>query len=159
MNRIPSWIMLVLLAACVGCAASEQSAAPQDTGFGERVDDGADGRATVVITSVPNAADYDVSAAPYESVDVRVGSMTSDGVPVELLIKGALPDSCTELHGVNQTRSGDEVIVQLQARRPNNAMCATVVRPYRFYLTLEGMFDSGFYTLELNGVRQNFNVN
>ena len=157
---MPAWFALLFLIAASGCSLSgKSSGGTSDSGFGNREDDGDDGRATIVITSVPNAADYVVAPAPFETVDVRTGAVSSDGAPIELLIKGAFPDSCTELHGTNQTRSGDELIVQLQARRPGNAMCATVMRPYRFYMTIEGAFTTGRYTLDLNGVRQVFEIN
>jgi hypothetical protein len=162
MNRVPGVLILMVVLAASGCMSSSNSQSDpgsSESGFGNRENDGDGGRATVVITSVPNADDYVVGPAPFESADVRVGKMSNGRAPVELLIKGAFPDACTELHGANQTRNQTEIIVEIQARRPGNAMCASVMRSYRFYLTIEGTFESGRYILDLNGVRQGFDVN
>ena len=35
-------------------------------------------------------------------------------------------------------------------RRPNGTVCASVMRPYRFYVLLEGNFDDGNYALKVN---------
>lgn len=151
-------ILLVGIFALAGCAAISSQPPPEEGDFGHRIEGETEGRQTIVITPVSNADDYDVSSAPFESIDVRIGDQDTDGAAVELLIKGSLPDACSELHGVNQTQTGDEIVVQLQSRRPTGALCATVLRPYRFYLGLEGTFAPGRYTLDLNGRRQQFSV-
>ena len=108
MKYVPVWILPVILVASSGCMSGKSTGEPVDTGFGNREADEADGRSTVVVTSIPNAADYAVSSVPYESADVRVGTTSNGSSPVEILVKGSFPDSCTELHGANQTRSESE---------------------------------------------------
>ncbi len=77
-------------------------------------------------------------------------SAWEQGVPVEVLIKGALPDACTELHAVKQERAGHLIRVELLIRRPRRKTCVSVARPYKFYLRLEGRFPPGHYTLYVN---------
>jgi len=149
-------MLVVLLAAC--STTETVTVDDEGTDFGHRIEGETDGRRTVVITPAGNVNDFEVSPAPYETVDIRIGRKDVQGTPIELLIKGALPDACTELHGVNQTRNNGEVIVQIQSRRPGGALCATVIRPYRFYLALDGAFAPGRYALDLNGRSHQFSV-
>ena len=79
-------------------------------------------------------------------------------MPVEVLIKGALPDACAELHRVTQQRTARLIDIQLTMRRPQGAVCATVVRPYRFYVLLDGLYEPGPYTLSVNGVVKPFEI-
>ncbi len=155
-----SGLLAIMLSVVLsGCGSTRTvTVGPESADFGHRIEGETDGRRTVVITPTNNASDYDVSPAPYETVDIRIGGSNGEGTPIELLIKGALPDACTELHGVSQTRTGSEVIVQLQSRRPTGALCATVIRPYRFYLALDGTYAAGRYTLDLNGRSQQFSI-
>ncbi|TDI77543.1 MAG: hypothetical protein E2O84_00845 [Bacteroidetes bacterium] len=159
MKKAPAWMLSMILVVSSGCMSANSGGGNVESGFGNRETDGEGGRSTIVITSVPNVNEYVVSPVPFESADIRVGTRENGTAPVEILVKGAFPDSCTELHGANQTRTNSEVIVNIQARRPVNAVCASVMRPYRFYLTIDGTFESGRYTLDLNGVRQVFVVN
>ncbi len=71
-------------------------------------------------------------------------------VPVEILVKGSLPDGCTELHEVSQERFGHIIHLNVRMRRPQGSVCTRVMRPYRFYLRLDGLFEEGHYTLKLN---------
>lgn len=81
-----------------------------------------------------------------------------DSTRVELLIRGALPDACYELHDVAQRRSFSVIDVTLRVRRPQGAICATVVRPFRYYLLLDGHFGPGPYSLYVNGTERPFAV-
>jgi hypothetical protein len=70
---------------------------------------------------------------------------------VEVLVKGALPDACSALDAVTQRQTGHFVTLALTMRQPRGAVCAQVVRPYRFYVRLDSLFEAGSYTLTLNG--------
>ena len=71
-------------------------------------------------------------------------------VDVEVLVKGAFPDACMALHEVEQKRTGNIINATLAMRRPQGAICASVRRPYRFYVMLDGRYSLGNYTLKLN---------
>ena len=43
-------------------------------------------------------------------------------------------------------------------RQPKERVCAAVVRPFRFYLVLDGTFEAGSYTLRLNDAAYPFQV-
>jgi hypothetical protein len=147
-------ILLAALALVAGCQAARQGARPPDEQFGHRVE-GTDqeGRETVVVVPPSGDQEYRTYPAVYESVTVRPATAEPGrtDVAVEVLVKGAFPDACTELHEVSQQRSGNLIDVSLSMRRPQGAICATVLRPYRFYVLLDGRFEPGPYTLTLNG--------
>lgn len=148
---------LCLVLAVAGCAASRQAEVPPDEQFGHRPGDEADGRAIAVLTPADSLTRYFYYPALFDTVHVRPAPFDparpadAQAVEVELLVKGALPDACSELHDVSQERAGHLIDVTLEMRRPQGAVCASVVRPYRFYLMLEGAYGPGAYTLKLNG--------
>jgi hypothetical protein len=151
-------LALVLSAGgAAGCAAVRPAALPPDEQFGHRpgaAEDG--GRLTLAITPPDTTVRYFYYPAVFDTVHVRPapfdGARPVDAqqVAVEVLVKGALPDACSELHTVRQERFGHIVEVRLEMRRPQGAVCASVVRPYRFYLMLDGGYGAGAYTLKLN---------
>ncbi len=153
-------ILSILIAGCLG--SSEKVLEPEQQ-FGQRADNAsADGRTTTVIQPQSDDLEYRYFPAIFSTITVRVAPRTpeneSDGVPVELLIKGAFPDSCTELNDVSQTRAGSIVNITLEMRRPKGRVCASVLRPYRFYLGLDGTFGTGAYVVKLNGRSRPFEV-
>ena len=151
--RLPFLALLLFgLAACAGSGASTDN--PDET-FGTRVDSG--DRETMLLEPAEAEAAYHYYAAPFDTLQVRVASGPAP-VPVEVLVKGSLPDACTDLHEVRQDRDGNLVNVELEMRRPKKTLCAQVTRPYRFYLSLDGAFEAGNYTLKVNGEAQPFEV-
>jgi len=148
-------LLLSLLAGCLGTRSAED--VPPDQRFGHRYEDDApDGRRTLSITPADSATDYFYYPATFDSVNVRPAPLTLDvpatspAVEVEVLVKGAFPDACMELHQVDQERVGNIVNATLEMRKPQGAICASVRRPYRFYVMLEGRYDFGHYTFKLN---------
>lgn len=154
---LPSRFILLTLAVCfvaAGCTSVRPAPDPEAT-FGHRAEgrDG-DGRTTIAIAPPDEGMEYRLFEATYETVTIRPDRVTlvnqAAGVPVEVLIKGAFPDACSELHEVGQQRAGNLVLVTLTMRRPQGSVCASVLRPYRYYLDLEGLFVPGPYSLRLN---------
>ena len=146
---------LIVLVTFMGACATTGPVPDPDATFGHRVDgDDSDGRTTIVIAPAEQDVAYRFFEASYESVTIRPDQVTAGnqaaGVPVEVLIKGAFPDACSELHEVEQQRAGNLVLVTLTMRRPQGSVCASVLRPYRYYLDLEGTFRPGSYSLRLN---------
>lgn len=156
MNRLAA-LGLVALAACAG--SREQ--APPNEQFGARLPDEATVE-TLEITRPGEQERYFAAPAVVDNVTVRVEPLSAGspggGTRVEALVKGAFPDACSQLHSVEQTRSLRIVDVTLEMRRPQGQLCATVVRPYRFYLLLDGTYEPGAYTLFVNGEEYPFEV-
>jgi hypothetical protein len=148
-------LALLLVPLFYGCLGSSNSVRDPDEQFGHRVEgETPDGRTTIVIQAPDSDRTYQFFPATIQSVTVRPAPVETaadeTGVSVEILVKGAFPDACTELHDVEQERTGNLIRVSLEMRRPAGAVCASVLRPYRFYLELQGTYAVGAYTLFLN---------
>lgn len=149
-------VLLLVGAGCAGSRAAEET--PPDQRFGHRYEEEApDGRRTIAITPPDSAMAYFYYPATFDTVLVRPApfdvNIPAQGqvVDVEVLVKGAFPDACMELHTIGQERTGNIINATLEMRRPQGAICASVRRPYRFYVALEGRYGLGNYTLKLNG--------
>ncbi len=145
------------LAACGGSGASA-SGADRDR-YGYRVGSD-DRRETMQVRPIADSTRYLVYPAVVDSVAVRAAGRPApgDAVAVEVLVQGALPDACAELTEVTQSREGHFVAVDLTMRQPLETVCAAVVRPFRFYVVLDGGFEAGSYTLRVNGKPTPFQV-
>lgn len=160
------WSLLLIAVSLASCISfSRNEPLPEDR-FGHRLEGTTDdGRTTIAINPPVADVEYRYFPASYESISVRPGpsrtagdAAADAGVQVEILVKGAFPDACSELHDVSQQRSGRFLDITLQMRRPVGSVCAAVLRPYRFYLTLEGTYPPGAYTLTLNGRTTPFEI-
>ncbi len=149
--------LAVALAACGGSSATADG--PDRDRFGYRV--GSDpNRETMLLRPASDSTRYLIYPAVVDSVAVRPAGrpLPGDGVAVEVLIQGALPDACAELTDVTQERQIQFITVELLMRQPRETVCAAVVRPFRFYLMLDGSYPAGSYTLRLNGSAVPFQV-
>jgi hypothetical protein len=149
--------LALVLAACGGSSGAADG--PDRDRFGYRV--GSDpNRETVLIRPLSDSTRYLVYPAVVDSVSVRPAGrpLPGDGVAVEVLIQGALPDACAELTDVTQRRDSQMIDVDLSMRQPRETVCAAVVRPFRFYLVLDGSYPAGSYLLRLNGSTIPFQV-
>lgn len=156
MTHALTGLLLAGLLALTACAGSNGAPEP-GADFGNR--DGEDGSRETLLIMPPSAEEeFFYYPAPTSEVVVRPGPIEGGRRPVEFLIQGALPDACTELHDVRQEVRGHLIEVSFEIRRPKGAVCAQVVRPYRFYYTLEEPLAPGDYTLELNGSVHPFTV-
>ncbi len=78
---------------------------------------------------------------------------------VRVAVQGTLPDACTELGDVIQTKDGD-FIVTLETKRPLDAVCAEVLSDFDTSFTLDGTngLVKGDYDVVVNGVRTTFTL-
>ena len=150
-------VFALVLAACGGSSGAADG--PDRDRFGYRV--GSDpNRETMLIRPLSDSTRYLVYPAVVDSIAVRPAGrpLPGDGVAVEVLVQGALPDACAELTDVTQSRDSQFVTVDLTMRQPRETVCAAVVRPFRFYLMLDGSYPAGSYLLRLNGKTVPFQV-
>jgi hypothetical protein len=157
-ERFTAAILVTVLAfAAIGCGGTRNAVVSPDESFGHRYDGTApDGRETFVISPPDTGVDYMYYPAVYDTIHVRRLPISDQESEIEVLVKGSFPDSCSELHSVSQKRVEHVVNLDLQMRKPRGTVCASVMRPYRFYVTLEGRYDDGNYTLKLNERAHNF---
>lgn len=92
--------------------------------------------------------------------NVSTSLQESFPVGVRVSVSGDLPDSCTELGDILQSRDGKDgdFMVTLQTRRPLEAKCAEMVSPFDTSFVLEGTdgLPKGDYTVSVNGVSATF---
>lgn len=157
------WSLLIFLFLLPACGGTREL--PPDDRFGHRYEEtGPDNRPT--LEPAPASPDVDYLRYPVfiDSVHVRQGAAdpavpaADQRVAVEILVKGAFPDSCFELDGVRQERIAHMIRVDVEARKPREAVCRRVHRPFRHYFLLDGSYRPGHYTLVLNGAVMPFQV-
>ena len=166
MLRLPLVLLaLCLLPACSGLRAPDAAEdLPPDEQFGHRYDGEAPDRRETMLLQPPEPGVESFSYPVFlDTVVVRVphpqtAAEAEAGVPVEVLLKGAIPDGCSALGDVRQERTAHLLTVTLEMRRPKGAYCTQIVRPFRFYLALDGRYTPGHYTLKVNDVVQPFQV-
>ncbi|HLE56255.1 MAG TPA: hypothetical protein VJB15_04165 [Rhodothermia bacterium] len=151
-----SILVSVLFAGCI----SSGSPATGPSGSGSSFEDDDDDERETVLIEPKEQADiaYDVRPALFDTALIRAQDRTAAGALVEVLIKGYFPDGCSELNELNQEPARDGQTVSLTMRRPSDAICTQVVRPYRFFFTLDRRFELGRYVLSINGRPFSFEV-
>lgn len=88
--------------------------------------------------------------AVVESVDALL--MESFPVQISLQVRGYHPDGCEAPVQVEQRREGNRVFVEVYRTLPAAVMCPMVLQPLDETIMLEGGFEPGTYTIDVNGV-------
>ncbi len=165
MRRAPLVFALAVTLAVGGCGLLRPKKKP-DQRFGNVVlPETAEDPDVLTVLPADSSRAYFYTDAVVTSVVARVetpergsDAPRTDSARVEVLVRGSFPDACYELSGVTQNRIARLIDVTLTARRPQGAFCATVIRPYRFYVLLDGLYARGPYTLTVNGTVAPFDV-
>jgi len=88
-----------------------------------------DKRETMILSPPDSTVEYFYYPAPFDTVLIRPEpfdtsrAIEDQQVRVEVLVKGALPDACTELHEVEQERYARLIDVSIIMRRPRKQVC------------------------------------
>ena len=110
--------------------------------------------APVVATAVPQPQTGDAPSGRQSlTVIEQVEAEVSAGLPasVQLKVRGYQPDGCKMPVQVEQTRDGNSVTVKIFRIKPFGVMCTMELNPYSDVITLDGTFDKGTYTVDVNG--------
>jgi hypothetical protein len=83
----------------------------------------------------------------------QVETQVSNTVPatITLEVSGYHPDGCKFPAQVQQSRVDTQVTVKIYRIVPVDVMCTMDLNPYKDTITLEGTFESGDYTIDVNG--------
>lgn len=135
-------------AGCMHSSTTGEAGSENGSTF-ENLDD--ETRETVLISPAEaEAASFDVRPAVFDTALIRVVVPTGEAAIIEVALKGAFSDGCYELHELDQEPMRGGQRVSLRMRRPHDAICTQVMRPYRFFFTLDRRFDPGSYVLTMN---------
>lgn len=91
-----------------------------------------------------------------ESVQVIVGATRPAAVIAR--VKGTLGSGCDHLHSIEQSRQGNGVVIEVKRTRYTPGPCTLIHKGFEQELGLAGAFETGEYTLRVNGVTRAFSV-
>lgn len=153
-NRLPftAALLSALLVSVSGCmhTASDTKRTATEERRDPFEDVGDSDRETVLIEPMEGTETFDVSPAVFDTAIVKVDAQSGIPAIVDVLVKGSFPEGCFELNALDQEPMRGGQRVSLTMRRPEEAICTQVVRPYRFFFTLDRRFNPGRYTLVIN---------
>jgi inhibitor of cysteine peptidase len=99
---------------------------------------------------------YQLGLARVDRIDVKV---LRRPVTVHVNVYGTLPDTCTEIEGMEQTRFGSGFDVTVATRRDTHADCISTPRPFEKRILLQVTnLPSGVYSVDVNGVQGTFQI-
>ena len=93
---------------------------------------------------------------PIESVEVVV--LESFPYQLRAQVRGYLPDGCTRLDQVRQSREGNVITVTITTLRERDAICILSIEIVERNIALEGSYLPGDYVLRVNDVERRFRL-
>ena len=93
--------------------------------------------------------------------EVTIQILESFPVQVEVLIKGALPDSCTEIEGLDQRFDAEERTfwIEIETVRTTDESCAQVLVPFEETVALDVYgLPAGTYAVDVDGTEETFKL-
>ena len=91
--------------------------------------------------------------------EIQIMILESFPVQVNVVARGNLPDGCTTIDQIEQERQGDTFVVTITTVRPADQACTEALVPFEEVISLEvGGLEAGTYTVEVNGVRDTFEL-
>ncbi len=103
----------------------------------------------------PPAAGQTQDAQPAQVLTViqQVDAMQLESFPaqISLHVTGYQPDGCTYPVMVDQSREGNTVTVRIYRELPPDILCTMQLVPYDETIKLDGSFEPGEYTIDVNG--------
>jgi putative hemolysin len=93
--------------------------------------------------------------------EVTIQILESFPVQVEVLIKGALPDSCTEIEGLDQRFDAEERTfwIEIETVRTTDESCAQVLVPFEETVALDVYgLPAGTYAVDVDGTEETFTL-
>jgi hypothetical protein len=110
-----------------------------------------------VESTIPaQAADGNESLTIIDSVETIV--MESYPYQITLHVTGYQPDGCTFPVQVEQSRQDNTVTVKIYRIVPTDVMCTMQLVPYDANIPLDGGFESGSWTIDVNGTVVNLDL-
>ncbi len=107
------------------------------------------------IPPTPRGGDWITGEAAVDSIELL--TLESFPLQVQAVVRGSLPDSCTEIDQVAATRSGTIFTIQVITARPADQVCAEMLTPYERNVALDVYgLPAGTYTVTAAGASASF---
>lgn len=105
-----------------------------------------------------NTADQNMVIGDAQVDKIDIALLESFPVQVNVLASGTLPDDCTEIGDVVQRYDNGTFYVSLETKRPQDAVCTQVTKPFSKNVSLSGVvgLPKGDYVVDVNGVKGTF---
>ncbi|MDQ5883169.1 MAG: inhibitor of cysteine peptidase [Patescibacteria group bacterium] len=104
--------------------------------------------------------EYEIGKASVESIDILLKE--SFPVRVDVIVKGNLPDGCTEIGDAKQQLVGSTFNINLETKKlkDTDVMCTQALVPFEKTIALENVvgISAGEYTVNVNGVMKKFKM-
>ena len=98
-----------------------------------------------------------IKQAPVDSVELLL--MESFPMQMRALVRGDLPDGCTEISHSGQTTEGNVIRIDLFTRRPAGAICTQALVRYEENILVDILgLPAGDYVVSVNGVEASFSL-
>jgi inhibitor of cysteine peptidase len=112
---------------------------------------------SVPLTDTQSGGSLLGGTALVESVTVQ--SSDTPPVQIKLLVRGNLPDSCTNIGEIKQEYSDNSFQVQIATSRPSDVMCAAMLTPFEQVVSLNTAgLSAGTYSVIVNGIQTTFTL-
>lgn len=108
-------------------------------------------------TEENNGIDYIYSTANVQNI--KIVSLESFPVQVQVIAEGYLPDGCTGIDKIKTEREGNTFNINISTKRPKDSVCTQIVKNFTETIPLEvhGL-KAGNYTVNVNGVKRSFEL-
>lgn len=143
--QVVAIVTLALAIAIVGCRAPQGTpAAPP---------------AQPTSTPEPQDPSGQVISGQARVEEIEILILESFPVQVNVVARGNLPDGCTTIDRIDEARQGNTFVVTITTVRPADRACTEALVPFEEVIALEvARLDAGAYTVEVNGVRDTFEL-
>ncbi len=105
---------------------------------------------------MPNMSQIDKVLTNIHSVDVRILEIAPPRILLD--VSGEHPDGCDYPVQVSQSREGNTVTVEVYRELPADVFCPMILKPYQDTISLDGRFEGGRYTINVNTHSQSVDI-
>lgn len=113
---------------------------------------------TFVINDMEAQAMSDSNKVMTNINTVSVNVMESSPMQLSIDVSGEHPDGCDYPVMVDQESNGNKITVTVYREVPADVMCPMMLNPYEATIKIDGTFESGSYTITVNGVSQSIDI-
>ena len=110
------------------------------------------------LTPTPASGGNTISGqALVESIELLM--LESFPVQVRVRVKGNLPDGCTRIDQITQTRQENTFEIKITTTRPADAACTLALVPFEETIPIDAVgLKAGVYLVTVNGVSNSFEL-